>query len=135
MVHLLFGQAEHSRRRGRVDVRAGGERLGQALVPGQMGQDAQLDLRVVGHQEDLPVAAGHEGPADLPSQLPAYRDVLEVGVGGGEAPGGRHGLVEGGVDPSGGGVYQLGQRHQVGGAQLVQLAPGKQRVHDGVRVP
>ena len=45
--HIAGGYMEHLGRRGGVDVRAGGERRPHSLVPGNVGQQPQLDLRVV----------------------------------------------------------------------------------------
>ena len=51
------------------------------LVAGHVGEDPQLDLRVVGRDQDEVRAAGHERPPDPPAELAPDRDVLEVGIG------------------------------------------------------
>ena len=63
-----------------------------------MGQHAQLDLAVVGGDELVP-AFGDEGRADLAALLGADRNVLQVGIGRGEAArrGGREGVEFGGL--------------------------------------
>jgi hypothetical protein len=62
-----------------MDVLATGERLAQLRLAGDMGQDAELHLRVVGGEE--PVALlGDEGRADLAAELRANGDRLEVRV-------------------------------------------------------
>jgi hypothetical protein len=74
-----------------------GEGVEQALVPGQVGHDAQLDLGVV-RRHQLVAGFGHEGLADAPPFGAADGDVLQVGVGRRQPAGGGHGLVVGGVD-------------------------------------
>ena len=79
-----------------------------------MGHDAQLDLAVVGGEQDDVVAAGDEGVADAPAQLGPDRDVLQVGVGRAQPAGRRDGLVERRVQPAGVRVEQQRQRLDVG---------------------
>ena len=54
------------------------EGLDQPRVLGQVGEEAQLDLRVVGHQQ-LAALGGDEGPPELPAPRRPQGDVLEVG--------------------------------------------------------
>ena len=63
-----------------------------------MRHDAHLDLGVVGGHEALVALADGEGLSDAHPLLVTGRDVLQVGVGGGQAPRGGDGLLEGGVD-------------------------------------
>ncbi len=86
-----------------------------------MRQDAQLDLRVIGG-EQRPAGLGDERGANLAAQLGAHGDVLQIGVGGAEAAGGRAGLAEARVQAAGGGIDQLGQRVDVGGFELGDFA-------------
>ncbi|MCY1350547.1 hypothetical protein D9M69_367830 [compost metagenome] len=86
-----------------------------------MGHDAQLDLRVVGRQQ-LVAPGRDEGLADAPALGGADRDVLQVRVGGRQAPGGRHRLVIGGVDAPGTRVDLLRQAVGVGALELAQGA-------------
>jgi hypothetical protein len=81
-----------------VQVLPRGKRLDEALVPGEVGHDAQLDLAVVGGHEGLEAFADHEAAADRAALVGAHRNVLEVGVRGGEAARGGDRLVERGVD-------------------------------------
>ena len=104
-----------------MHVGAGRERGAQRRVAGDVGHDAQLDLRVVGGHQRAP-RRGDEGAPHAPALLGADRDVLQVGVGGGQPPGGGAGLVEGGVQAPGVGVQHLRQLAQVGGQQLGALA-------------
>ena len=63
----------------RVDVLAARERLAQLRLAGDVREDPQLDLRVVGREQ--PVALlGDEGRADLAPELGADRDRLQVRV-------------------------------------------------------
>ena len=108
------------------------EGLDQAGVAREVGDDPQLDLVVVGHQE-LPALGGHERPAEPPPRLGAHRDVVEVGPLRGQPAGAGHRLAERGVDAAVGG--HLGQQAlAVGGAQLLHLAVAQQGVDDGVVV-
>ena len=94
---LLEGQVVDLRGGAAVDVLAGQEGLLHMLVAGDVGEDAQLDLAVIGVYQH---AAGprHKVGAELAAQLGADGDVLQVGVVGGEASGAGFGLVEAGVD-------------------------------------
>ena len=126
------GDAEDLRGGGAVDVAPLGERGDEPGVLGQVGDHAQLDLVVVGHQQPAPVG-GDEGPAQPPALLGAHGDVVQVGPVRRQPPGARHGLVEGGVDAAVGG--HLGQQPlAVGGAQLLHLAVAQQGVDDRVLV-
>jgi len=67
---------------------------------GDVGQDAQLDLRVVGREQGHVGRAGDEGPADAPAELRTNWDVLKVRVGRRKPAGGSDRLVEGRVEPT-----------------------------------
>ena len=124
---------EHASGRLAMDVGALLEGLPEVDVAGDVGQDAQLDLAVVGRQQHEVIAAGHEGAADAPPQLRADGDVLQVGVGRGEPPGGGDGLLERGVQAPGGRVDEDRQGLDVGGAELGVDAPVEQHGDHGVR--
>ena len=81
-----------------VQVLPAAEGLDQRLVRGQVRHDAHLDLGVVGGHEALVALADGEGLSDAHPLLVTGRDVLQVGVGGGQASRGGDGLLEGGVD-------------------------------------
>ena len=115
-------QAEDLGGGGAVDVLAAGERLEQAGVLRERGEDAQLDLRVVGGEERVVALARDEGAADFAALRGADGDVLQVGVlrieparAGGE-------LVKGGVDAAVGGRDGGGQRVDVGGEEFAGFA-------------
>ena len=76
------------------------ESLGEVGVTAQMGHDAQLDLGIVGTDNEAVRNARNKGFANLLSALRTHRNVLQVGIGTGQAAGGRKGLVEGGVHPA-----------------------------------
>ncbi|CAM5321942.1 hypothetical protein RLIN73S_06476 [Rhodanobacter lindaniclasticus] len=77
---LLRLEAEHLGGGGAVHVAAFVERLEQAFVAGQVGHDAQFDLRIV-RRHHLPARRRDERLADAPAFLGAHRDVLQVRVG------------------------------------------------------
>ncbi len=64
-----------------MEVGVARERIAQVLVARDVGEDAQLDLAVVGGDQRQVLAAGHEGPPDPPSERRPDGDVLEVRVG------------------------------------------------------
>ncbi len=90
---------EDARGRGPVDVLALPERLDQTRVAGEVREQPQLDLAVVGRQE-APALLRDEGTSDLAALFRADRDVLEVGIARGQPTGGRARLVERRVDPT-----------------------------------
>ena len=114
--------AEHFGRRHGVNVQALGEGLLQLRNVRHMGHDAQLDLAVVGADE-LGALRRDEGGADLAALLGAHRDVLQVGIGRGEAAGGGGGQRVGGVDALRFRIDEVRQRIGIGGAELRELAP------------
>ena len=114
--------AEHLRRRRRVDVLVARERLAQARLAGDVREDPQLDLAVVGR--DQPGALlGDEGGADLAAELRPDRDRLQVRIRRREAAGRGRRLVEGRVQASVVLGEQLRQRTEIGVDQLRELAP------------
>ena len=87
-----------------------------------MGHDAELDLAVVGADE-LEALRCDEGGADLAALLRAHRNVLQVGLGRGEAAGGGRRQRIGGVDALRLRIDEVRQRVGIGGAELRELAP------------
>ena len=73
-------RAEDLARGAVVDVLALHERVDERRVLREVGEDAQLDLAVVGGEEEAP-RLGHERLADAPALRGADRDVLQVRVG------------------------------------------------------
>ncbi len=120
--------AEHLGCRRGVDVVAARERLAQLRLARDVGEDAQLDLRVVGGDEPAS-RLGDERAADRAAELRADRDRLEVRVGRREAARRRHRLVEGRVQPA---VVadERRQRPEVRVEQLRVLAPLFDHRHD-----
>src|SRR5699024_5800070 len=113
--------AEHLGGGGATDVGAFAEGALHALVAGQVRHDPQFDLRVVRGQH-LVAGRGDEGLADAPALGGAHRDVLQVGVGRGQAAGGHGGLVIAGVHAAGARVDDVGQFFGIGRAQFGQAA-------------
>ena len=82
-----------------VNVHVGVEGLDHRGISRHVGQHPQFDLRIVRvHQH--PAIRRAEKAAQFPAQLLPDGNVLEIGLGGGNAAGAGFGLVEGGVDPA-----------------------------------
>ena len=96
-----------------------------------MGEDPQLDLRVVGSQEQVAGLVGHERLADLPALVTAHRDILKIGIARAKPPGRRHALVERRVDPAIVGVHEFRQCIEVGPLQLRELPVLEQELGNG----
>lgn len=73
--HALDGNTEHFRCRHGMDIDAVGEGLAQLRNVGDMGENPQFDLAVVGRNE-LVAGGRDEGRADLAAFRGAYRYVL-----------------------------------------------------------
>ena len=73
--------------------------LDQTLIAGHVGENAQLDLGVVGIQEQESVPRDKDLPY-LPSKLHADRNVLEVRLRAGDPACRRDRLVKAAVDPA-----------------------------------
>ena len=133
-VDLRFRNAEDPGGHHAVDVVIEREGPAEGRVAREVGQDPQLDLRIVGCQEP-PALPGHEGLADLLALLGAHRNVLQVGVAGAQPSRGRHALVERGMDPAVLGMDQGRQRIEISALELRELAmlqeQGGQRVPGG----
>ena len=105
-----------------MDVDALGEGLLQLRDVGDVGEHAQLDLRIVGRDAAC-ARRGDEGGADLAALLGADRDVLQVRLGRGQPARRRRGQRIGGVHAAGLRVDVARQRVRVGRLQLGELAP------------
>ena len=95
-----------------------------AFDVGDVGEHAKLDLGIVRGQEDVALL-GDEGLSDFAAFLGADRDVLQVGVVGGEAAGRGDGHGVGGVDAAVRLADLVDQGVGVGAGELLQLAPLK----------
>ena len=117
---LVAGQVEEAGGGLGVDVGAAGECVRKTThAAAQVGEDPELDLGVIRRQQQAP-GRGHEGAANAPALGGPHRDVLHIGVGGGEAAGRRRGLREVGVDAPGFRVDELGQGVDIGVLELDQ---------------
>ena len=130
---LIGRLVEHAGRRLSMNVGLARECRSQVLVAGHVGDDPELDLRVVRRHQDEIGAAGHERPPDSSTEWRPDRDVLEVRVGRGQASGRGHGLVERGVDTAVVGDERR-QRLDVGGSKLRVGAPVENRLDGRVDV-
>ena len=116
-----------------MHVITGAVGLHQHRLAREVGQDAQLDLGVVG-ADQRPALLGQEGLADPAAERGSDRNVLQVWIAARQAPGGGDGLVEVGVHPAGFGFHQLGQRLHIGASQLGQGAVLQHQGHHGMVV-
>ena len=122
--------AEDQRRGAHVHVLAARKASTSSGSPDEVGEDAKLDLRVVGADDDV-TRRRDEGRADRPAELGADGDVLEVRVARREAPGGGDGLVEARVDAPRLGVDVPRERVDVRALELVDLAVLEDRLGSG----
>ena len=97
-----------------IIVMKGGEEVG---VLGEVRHHAEIDLGIITAQQQGAIA-GDKGFPHLLAQLSTNGDVLQVGVAGGEPPGGGARLVEAGMHPVGFRVDQGGEDIDIGGLQL-----------------
>ena len=119
--HRCHRHREHFRRRHRVDVVAAREGLLQLRDVGDVRQQPQLDLRIVGRHQHV-ARRRDEGRADLAPRLVAHRYVLQVRLGGGQTTRRRRGELVGGVDAAVR-VHVIGQGVAIIVLQLGRLAP------------
>src|SRR5262249_3215880 len=120
--HALDRHAEHFRGRHGVNVETLAEGLLQRLDAGDLGQEPQLDLGIIGGDELVSVGRDESAP-DLAAFLGADRNVLQVGLGGGEAAGGSRGERVARVDAVRAGVDVTWQRVGIGRFELRNLSP------------
>src|SRR5215467_4446727 len=98
------------------------EGLLQRLDAGDLGQEPQLDLGIIGGDE-LVAVGGDEGAPDLAALLGADRNVLQVWFGGGEAPGRSRRERVARVDAVRAGVDVARKRVGIGRFELRNLSP------------
>jgi hypothetical protein len=84
---------------------------------------AKLDLTVIGGQERVVGAAGHEGAPDAPPELAADRNVLQIRIRRRKPSGSGRGLVELRSQPFVGGIDELRNDVDVGVLELGDFAP------------
>ena len=102
-----------------MNVLSFGKGAHQQRIFAKMRHQPQLDLRVIGRDEHIS-RRRDEGRADLAAQFRLDGNVLQVRIGGRQAPGRGAHLVEGGVDAP----FRIGQQRQginVVGLELGQL--------------
>ena len=106
-----------------VDVLAAAERVDERFLAGHVREHAQLDLRVVGRDQDV-ARRGDERTPNLAAELGADRDVLQVRIRAAQTARRRDRLVEARVHASRLRMRPCsGQRVDVRALQLVQRAP------------
>ena len=130
MGYVLPVHPEHLGRRLGVEVAPRQEGRPHGLVPGDVGQDAQLNLGVVRVHQHMALRR-REHPAELAAQVRPGGDVLQIRLRGAEAARGGDGHLEPRPDPPVG-VHGLQQSLGVGGFQLGVLPVLQHRVHNGM---
>ena len=118
VVHLIIAATEYQCRGMRVDVFACPEGLRQGGIAGHVGQYPQLDLRVVGADEEISLDAAPEATADAAAPFGADGDVLQVRPAAGKASGRGHCLPEIRMHQPGLRVHLPCERIHVGADQL-----------------
>src|SRR4051812_27693360 len=79
-----------------MDVATGLESLHKSRIPREVCKQAQLDLRIIRGQQQ-PTLTRNESPPDIPAQFSPNRNVLQIGVTGGEPARTSYRLIERGV--------------------------------------
>ena len=119
--HLVQRHAEHLGGGGGVNILPLAEGLFQCVDPRDMGQDAQFDLGIVQGYQNLALVS-HEGFSDTAPIFRPHRNVLQVRIGRGQAPGIGARDDIGGVHPPRLAVDVILQRVGIGRFQLLDLA-------------
>ena len=114
-----------------MDIAAGEERLHERFVAGDMGQQSQLDLRIVRSDESPPLSR-HEAAPDIAAELSANRNVLEIGIRRRQPAGARDGLIERRVQPARFRIHQRGQRIEIRALELRELTILQQQLRERV---
>ena len=91
--HLSGRHAEHLARRAPVDIFAADKRCNHARILAQVGEQPQLNLRIICANEHI-AGAGNKGFSNLPAKRRANRDILKVRLHAGNAAGGGHALLK-----------------------------------------
>ena len=104
------------------------EGIQQRRILGQMRQHPQFNLRIVRRQQPA-AGIGHKSPPHLPPLFRPHRNVLQIGVAAADAPGGRTGLMVGGMNAPRNPVHHFRQRVHIGGLQLRHLPIFQDAVH------
>ena len=128
--HLFDRHIEYARSRHRVEVLAAKESLPHRLVAGDVRQQTQLNLAVVGIYKHLS-GRSDKHAADLSPKLVSYRNILQIWFRGGKTSRCRDGHLEAGVYPP---VLSdhLKQSFCVSGFKLGQHPVFQHLVHDGM---
>ncbi len=76
-----------------MNVLAAAVGLHQQLVSGEMRQQPQLDLRIIGREQHV-ARLGDECGANLAAKFGADGNILQIGIGGRQPPGRRSRLLK-----------------------------------------
>ena len=115
-------RTEHAFGRAIVDVDAIAKCVDQRAVAGQMREDAELDLRIVGGNQHV-VRLGDKRAPDLAAKRRPNRNVLQVGIAAAQTAGRSDRLVKRGVHAAGHRINEFRQRVDVGAFQLLNASP------------
>ena len=116
-----------------MDIATVEEGLHHLGVAAHVGHQAQLDLGIVGREQQV-AGVGDERASYLTALFGAYGYVLEIGICGRNTPGGRHRLVESGVELAVARINEAWQGVHIGGQELAQAAYFKNQPHDRVGI-
>ncbi len=122
--------AEQFHGRAVMNILALFERVLERGHVGHVRGQTQFDLAIVRRQDDI-AGFGDEGMADLPADLGADRDILQIGIGRGQAAGLGAGQRVAGMNPAGVAVNLLLQRVGIGRFELGKLAPFQHQPANG----
>ena len=129
--HLLGCLVVDFCRRDGMDILAVQEGVDHDRVVGEVRHQSQLDLRVVGRQEQTS-GIGYEGTAYAAALFLAYRNVLQVGRRRRQSSRGRHVLVIVGMHLARDRIDVLWERLQIGCQQLLESPVLHNLGHDGM---
>src|SRR5579883_865960 len=111
-----------------MDVLIARKSLDQARFVGNVSQDAQLKLRIIGSEQHI-AGIGDKGAPDLASHLRADRDVLQVGIARREPSARGNRLIKRRMHAPRDRIHQGKQPIDVGRLELGELAILQQIVH------
>ena len=117
-----------------MNVGAAAERFDHVLVTAQMGHDTQLNLRIIGREEQSVSLIGNKSFANVAPQRFADGDVLQVRVRRAKPTGRGDRLIERSMDFARLGIDQLGQGVDIRAQQLFQAAVVKEFPDDRMTV-
>ena len=129
---FIVRDIENERGGGSVNVLLILKGLQHVLFTADLGNEAQLNLRIIRCQKDVVFVAGNKCFTYPRTLFCPDRDILNVRIAAAQPPGGYQSLVEGGMNASAARVDQFGQRIDVGRAQFGQPPVAQDLVDDRI---